>query len=116
MEFCDECGSIMLPTNIDGVKVFKCKCGAIKSFTDEKSNSYKVKTKIEHSIREEVINMNQMMSWKEENLSSSIKNFKCPSCGYDKAQLETRQTRRADEGMTHFIICLKCGKMIKVRS
>ena len=116
MEFCDECGSIMLPTNIEGKKMFKCKCGAIKPFSDEKSNSYKVKTKIEHSIREEVTNTNELMNWKEENLKSSIKGFKCPKCGYDKAQLETRQTRRADEGMTHFIICLKCGKMIKIRS
>jgi DNA-directed RNA polymerase subunit M/transcription elongation factor TFIIS len=100
MEFCDECGSIMLPSEIDGKKVFKCKCGAIKPFSETQSDSYKLKTTIEHSIRNEVINTQQLMEWKEKNLRSSIKNFKCPSCGYDKAQLETRQTRRADEGMT----------------
>ncbi|MFX1312538.1 MAG: zinc ribbon domain-containing protein, partial [Promethearchaeota archaeon] len=44
------------------------------------------------------------------------KNFKCPSCGYSKAHLVTRQTRSADEGMTHFIICLKCGRHIKIGS
>ena len=54
--------------------------------------------------------------WKEKNLRSTIKDFKCPICGYDKAHLETRQTRRADEGMTHFITCLKCGKMKKIGS
>ncbi|MFX0033224.1 MAG: RPA12/RPB9/RPC11 RNA polymerase family protein [Candidatus Hodarchaeota archaeon] len=116
MEFCDECGSMMFPSLVDGVKVLKCKCGAIKPFTEEKSESYKVSTKIEHPIRNEVINLTEVMDWKERNLRSSIKNFKCPKCGYTKAHLETRQTRRADEGMTHFITCLKCGKMKKIGS
>lgn len=116
MEFCDECGGLMLPSKVDGRKVFKCKCGAIKEFSDEKSDQYKVKTKIEHSYREEVTNTKEITKWKEKNLESTIKNFRCRKCGYDKAQLETRQTRSADEGMTHFIICLKCGKMIKIGS
>ncbi|MHA1273947.1 MAG: RPA12/RPB9/RPC11 RNA polymerase family protein [Promethearchaeota archaeon] len=116
MEFCDECGSMMLPSKINGQKVFKCKCGAIKPFNDKESESYKLTTKIEHSIRNEVVNIKDIMAWKEENLRSSIKNFKCPRCGYDKAHLETRQTRSADEGMTHFITCLKCGKMKKIGS
>jgi len=117
LEFCDECGGgMMLPSTVNGKKVFKCKCGATKPFTEEKSNSYRIKTKIEHSIREEVTNLNEFMKWKEVNLRSSIKNFKCRRCGYDKAHLETRQTRSADEGMTHFITCLKCGKMIKIGS
>jgi DNA-directed RNA polymerase subunit M len=116
MEFCDECGGMMLPSTVNGKKVFKCKCGATKPFSEEKSNSYRIKTKIEHSVREEVSNLTEFMKWKEENLRSSIKDFKCRRCGYDKAHLETRQTRSADEGMTHFITCLKCGKMIKIGS
>ncbi len=116
MEFCDECGSMMLPSNLNGKKIFKCRCGAIRTFNEEKSEAYKLTTKIEHSIRNEVTNLAEVIDWKEENLRSSIKNFKCPRCGYTKAHLETRQTRRADEGMTHFIICLKCGKMKKIGS
>ncbi len=116
MEFCDECGGMMLPSKLDGEKVFKCKCGAIKPFTEEKSDAYKVTTKIDHSVREEVTNLAEVIEWKEKNLRSTIKDFKCPRCGYTKAHLETRQTRRADEGMTHFIICLKCGKMKKIGS
>ena len=42
MEFCDECGSIMLPSKIKGKLVFKCKCGAIKTFDNNKSDAYKV--------------------------------------------------------------------------
>ncbi|MCK4688078.1 MAG: RPA12/RPB9/RPC11 RNA polymerase family protein [Candidatus Lokiarchaeota archaeon] len=116
MEFCDECGGMMLPSNKNGKKVFKCKCGSIKPFSEDKSDDYKITRKIEHSIRSEVTNLTEVMNWKEENLRSTIKNFKCPSCGYDKAHLETRQTRSADEGMTHFIICLKCGRMKKIGS
>ena len=116
MEFCDKCGGMMLPSTQNGKKVLKCKCGYIKPFPEQKSDLYKLKTKIEHSIREEVINLKEVLNWKEENLRSSIKDFRCPKCGYDKAQLVTRQTRRADEGMTHFIICLRCGRMKKIGS
>jgi DNA-directed RNA polymerase subunit M/transcription elongation factor TFIIS len=106
----------MLPSNVDGVKVFKCKCGAIKPFSEENSESYKLNTKIIHPIRNEVTNLTEVIDWKEKNLRSTIKDFKCSRCGYTKAHLETRQTRRADEGMTHFITCLKCGKMKKIGS
>ncbi|MHA2035415.1 MAG: RPA12/RPB9/RPC11 RNA polymerase family protein [Promethearchaeota archaeon] len=116
MEFCDECGSMMLPSKLHGKKVFKCKCGATKNLTEENSGAYKLSTKIEQSIRGEIINTSEFMAWKEEYLRSSIKNFSCSRCGYDKAHLESRQTRSADEGMTHFIICLKCGKMRKIGS
>ncbi len=115
MEFC-ECGGLMLPSNVDGKKVFKCRCGATKPFSEDQSESYKISTVIKHPIRFEVVNAQEIIEWKDKNLKSSIKNFKCWKCGYDKAHLETRQTRSADEGMTHFIICLKCGKMKKIGS
>ncbi len=116
VEFCDECGGLMLPSNVDGEKVFKCKCGATRPLIDGKSDFYKIKTTVKHNIRAEVVNTNTIMDWKEKNLKSTIKDFRCPLCGYDKAHLETRQTRSADEGMTHFITCLKCGKMKKIGS
>ena len=117
MEFCDDCGGFMIPSKgVDGKKVFKCRCGAVKPLTDDQVDNYKVSTKIEHSIRNEVVNTSEIMAWKDKHLKSSIKNFRCFRCGYDKAHLETRQTRSADEGMTHFITCLKCGKMKKIGS
>ena len=116
MEFCDECSSMMLPSKLNGKKVFKCKCGAIKPLSEENSKAYKLTRKIKHPVRNEVTTLKEVIKWKEENLRSTIKNFRCRSCGYDKAHLETRQTRSADEGMTHFIICLKCGRHIKIGS
>ncbi len=116
MEYCNDCGSMMLPSKLNGKKIFKCKCGATKDLTEENSGAYKLTTKIKHSIRGEVTNLSEFMAWKEKYLKSSIKDFICSRCGYDKVHLETRQTRSADEGMTHFIICLKCGKMKKIGS
>ncbi len=117
MEFCDECGNMMLPsTSENGEKILKCRCGYVKQFTEEASQSYKISSKIEQPLRNEVVNTAEIMKWKEENLRSTIKDFKCRKCGYNKAQLETRQTRSADEGMTHFIICLRCGAMRKIGS
>lgn len=106
----------MLPSKKDGKRIFKCKCGAIKDFSEEKKEEYQIKKEVEHSINEEIVSLKQFLDWKNDNLNSTIKNFKCPRCGYDKAHLETKQTRSADEGMTHFITCLKCGKMIKIGS
>jgi len=116
MQYCDECGSMMLPSTVNSQKVFKCKCGYIKPLLEENADSYILKTKIKQPIREEVSNLTEVMKWKDEYLRSSIKGFRCRRCGYNKAHLETRQTRSADEGMTHFITCLKCGKMIKIGS
>ena len=107
---------MMLPSTVNSQKIFKCKCSYIKPLSEENADSYILKTKIDQPIRNEVTNLTEVMKWKEENLRSSIKNFKCKRCGYDKAHLETRQTRSADEGMTHFITCLKCGKMRKIGS
>jgi DNA-directed RNA polymerase subunit M len=116
MEFCDECGSLMMPSKKAGKNIFKCKCGAVKAFSKDQERSYKLKKRIKHSPKEELTSAAEILDWKDKNLKSTIKDFRCPKCGYDKAQLETRQTRSADEGMTHFIICLKCGKMLKIGS
>ncbi|MFO8020517.1 MAG: RPA12/RPB9/RPC11 RNA polymerase family protein [Promethearchaeia archaeon] len=106
----------MLPSKRDGKVILKCKCGASRRLAEEKKKDYQIKKEVKHSLTEEVVSMKQFLDWKNKNLSSTIKDFKCPRCGYKKAHLETKQTRSADEGMTHFITCLKCGKMIKIGS
>lgn len=118
VEFCDDCGGMLLSSkDEDGNQVLKCRsCGWTRPIKESDGVEYTVKRKIEHSVREEVQSATAIMKWKDKYLKSVIKDFKCRKCGYDKAALETRQTRSADEGMTHFIICLKCGKMIKIGS
>ena len=86
MQFCDECGSMMLPTTVNSQKVFKCKCGYTKPLLEENVDSYILKTKIEQPIREEVSNLTEVMKWKEEYLRSSIKGFRCRRCGYPSSE------------------------------
>ena len=118
VEFCDKCGGMLLSSKDEqGNKTFKCRsCGWTKPIDASSEEEYKMKKKVEHSVREEVKSATQILEWKDKHLKSVIENFKCKKCGYNKAALETRQTRSADEGMTHFIICLRCGKMIKIGS
>ncbi|CAK9037660.1 unnamed protein product [Durusdinium trenchii] len=33
----------------------------------------------------------------------------CPSCGHNRLQFWTRQLRSADEGLSVFFLCKKCG-------
>ena len=79
VEFCDECGSMMLPSTVGagiGLKrVLKCKCGAIKPI-DQGDGSYRLKTKIEHSLMEEITSTVDIVEWKEKNLRSTIKDFR----------------------------------------
>ena len=101
MKFCKECGALMLPgKDKNGNKVFKCRCGVVEKFSEDESENYKISTEIKRDLKFEVVNAKDIIDWKEKNLKSTIKNFKCPACGYNKASLETRQTRSADEGMT----------------
>jgi DNA-directed RNA polymerase subunit M/transcription elongation factor TFIIS len=117
VEFCEKCGNMLLPSKDEnGNKILKCRCGWTKIADEIQEEQYKVKTTIEHSVREELSSTSEILKWKDENLKSAIKNFKCKRCGYDKAGIETRQTRSADEGMTHFIVCLRCGSMRKIGS
>lgn len=44
-----------------------------------------------------------------ENETTMTKEFKCPRCGERNASFYQRQVRAADEPMTIFLHCLKCG-------
>ena len=116
VEFCDECGSLMLPSNLDTKKVFRCKCGAVKPFFEEKSCSYKLNVKIEHPIEEELQSTTELREWKEKYFKSEVPDFECPSCNYDKASTKTKQMRRAHKGMTQYLICLNCNKQVIIES
>jgi DNA-directed RNA polymerase subunit M/transcription elongation factor TFIIS len=40
--------------------------------------------------------------------------FSCLHCGSDDVRLDQLQTRSADEGITTFMICNKCGKRRRI--
>lgn len=97
MEFCPECGAMMLPK--DGE--LKCNsCGYVKGSSQD-NESYKVSGKIEeHETVKELGDEKDMLPTTKEI---------CPQCGYDKAYYEIKQTRSADEAPTRFFKCAECG-------
>lgn len=94
MEFCPECGAMMLPNN----GVLKCnKCGYSNELSDNKD--YKVS---------EDIKAEETVKYVEDiDLGEGVTEI-CPKCGHDKATYELKQTRSADEAPTRFFTCKKC--------
>lgn len=96
MEFCPECGAMMLP---QGDK-FKCKCGNTKNLTKNDANQYEVSEKIDS--KDTVI-----VKGEEIDTLPTTKTT-CAKCGHDRAYWWLRQTRSADEAETRFLRCMKC--------
>lgn len=96
MEFCPECGAMMLPNN----GVLKCNsCGHSKNLGD--NNEYAVSEEIKETESVKVLS-------NESTPKSTIREI-CPECGHDKASYELKQMRSADEAPTRFFECAKCG-------
>lgn len=93
MEFCPECGAILLPMN----KKLKCKCGYEKSLSDEVKDQYEVKG--ETNPKAEVIVTDN------KKVALPTTTITCYKCGGTKGYWWTVQTRSADEAPTNFIRC-----------
>ena len=128
MEFCPECGGMMLPfeeeiiiednkednTDISAEaendeeevekiikRYLKCNsCGLKKDLSDDIKEEYSVEKKVESG--DTVI-----MRGDESGLRSTVREI-CPKCGHDRASYELLQTRSADEAPTRFFTCEKC--------
>lgn len=95
MEFCPECGAMMLPNN----GILKCnKCGYSNELGD--TNDYEVSEDIK---AEETVKM-----LGEDVDVGPVTNETCPECGNDKATYKMLQTRSADEAPTRIFTCTKC--------
>jgi len=106
----------------DGVIIFKCTCGYEKECTGQENlEAFRFKKwetkeeKRQHQIKEKLIFMDEEY-FNKKMPTTSVSDFKCRKCGYEKCSLITLQTRRADEGMTHFLICGRCGHKTKIGS
>ena len=98
MNFCPDCGSIMMPKNVDGKKVIKCACG------------YESKDKEVGKLGE---TGKKVVARKIEVIHEEIETLpeceeECPRCGNRKAYWWEVQTRAADESPTKFLKCAKC--------
>lgn len=55
LSFCSECGALMLPSEANGTKIMKCKCGATKPFEEHQAHMYVLKSKIKHNFNEDTV-------------------------------------------------------------
>ncbi len=93
MQFCDKCGSIMIPQK-NGMKCRRC--GATKRGT--------VKLKISEDIRK--VKGITVLEKDETPLPQTP--MQCPECNHTHAYWWMQQTRSADEPPTQFFRCVKC--------
>lgn len=118
MEFCPNCGGMMLPFE-EEVEIeesadekaeepqkeikryLKCnRCTYKKDLSEETKEEYSVEKKIES---EDTV----IMRGDESGMKSTVREI-CPKCGHDRASYELLQTRSADEAPTRFFTCEKC--------
>ena len=97
MEFCPECGGMLLP---NGDKIKCSSCDFKKDLSSEKSNEYAVSEKIK--AKDNII----MKGEDVETLPTT--KASCPKCGNTKASWWLLQTRSADEAPTRFFKCTEC--------
>lgn len=95
MEFCPDCGAMLLPKN----GKLECGCGYKKDLSNDNAD-YAVSKKVE---AEETVKM----LGEDIDMGPGITEI-CPKCGHDKATYELKQTRSADEAPTRFFTCKKC--------
>lgn len=108
MEFCNECGSRLVPKKVASgnqqlVMLVCTKC----HFKKQEPDQYvKVNGKmIEHSPKQFVA-----VIGKEEQLSTlPTLQIECPKCGNNVANVWQVQTRWSDESSTQFFRCVNCG-------
>ncbi len=99
MKFCSKCGGLLLPKKIEGKVVLVCtKCGHV----EEPAGSILVGKEIKHSPRELTVVI------EKKDIGGTVQVI-CPKCGYNRAYFWQLQTRAADEPMTRFFKCARCG-------
>ena len=90
--FCDECGSILMPSE-DGFACPRCGAKGADIELDEKAGKHKEI----HMVKQDV-----------DETMPKVK-MKCRNCGNGEATYFVYQTRSADEAPTTFYTCTKCG-------
>ncbi|MDR3063103.1 MAG: transcription factor S [Methanobrevibacter sp.] len=97
MDFCPDCGAMILP---DKEGNLKCKCGYKNTISDEDKEQYAVSEKIDS-------NDSVIMRGEDIGILPTT-NEVCPKCGNRKAEYWLLQTRSADEAPTRFFKCTEC--------
>ncbi|MFB6180998.1 MAG: transcription factor S [Candidatus Nanohalobium sp.] len=109
MEFCDDCGGMLVSEKKDGETVMKCRnCGSIQ---DVDSEEMKVTEEKEEDPMDR-LNVNEEGS--EESTRPTTEK-ECRKCGEEtEHEWWMEQTRASDEPPTRFYKCRECGNVFKV--
>lgn len=103
MDFCPECGKMILPKKDDnGDSYLECTCGYTNKLSEDDKNKYSIKTDVE--TEDTVIDKGEDIEMRPKTTAE------CPECGNNEAYWELRQTRSADEAETRFFQCTECGR------
>ncbi|MHA1835893.1 MAG: transcription factor S [Candidatus Odinarchaeia archaeon] len=102
MEFCEECGGLLIPIS---EKELKCRrCGAIvKKDVNLNATEFSIKKTIKHGPKSKTYVVENDIK------TMPTTNIECPKCGYKEAYYWQVQTRAGDEPSTSFFRCRKCG-------
>ncbi|MFB6265746.1 MAG: transcription factor S [Candidatus Nanohaloarchaea archaeon] len=99
MDFCDECGGIIVPEKKGDDTHFHCRnCGEKYEKVGE-----------EFEIREKSGGDKAGVNVQADEENRPVTDEECEECGNDEAYWWTEQTRSADEPPTRFYRCTECG-------
>ena len=96
MEFCPECGTLLLPK----AGMLQCRCGYTKEIGEEVKEKY--------NLEEETADAREILIVEEEIQQMPTCKADCRRCGNTTAYYWMLQTRGADEPSTKFFRCTKC--------
>ena len=97
VEFCDNCGAILIGKK--GENVVCPGCGKQTKTSTEAKLTEKINVKSEKEIVQANIGMD----------INPITEVECPKCKHMEAYYWTKQTRAGDEPETQFFKCVKCS-------
>lgn len=102
MEFCDNCGGLMMPKKTKSGITLTCrKCGKRKKAKEKKFTI--------SSVSNEKKNKIIVVSKKSKIDILPKTKIRCPKCKNNEAMWWMQQMRSADEAATRFYKCTKCG-------
>ena len=108
MEFCPECGTLLVPENVDGKKVLVCRtCGTSRDIG---------KSRDKYVMSENMPDNDNVVVVKSEVIPYSKTKADCKKCGNSEAYYYAVQTRSGDESETVFLTCTKCKHVWKMTS
>nr|CAB3268052.1 DNA-directed RNA polymerase I subunit RPA12-like [Phallusia mammillata] len=108
--FCPDCGAI-LPLPVDPVMLevhISCCCG-YKIKSTNCNNMVVTKAEI---VFNEIKEKEKKIKAHRDMIGPTIERT-CNKCGHNSMTYKTQQMRSADEGMSIFYYCIKCGGMEK---